>query len=263
MPMGLLRSLFLSAAIFSCIAGLSGAASATRVGTAAAGCGTVRDSVLYIKAGVKKLPDYAFLDRTDFREVVFETPVSIAEIGIGSFMGCTSLVGINLPANVRKIGADAFRECSVMTCIKLPQKLADIGSRAFIYCSALESIEFPASLKHIGSNAFGRCTSLREVKLPASITELESYAFAGCTALRSAQLPANSKLLGEQIFDGCYALEEITELSPTPPRFDCNSTLFSPGEEFMYTRCRLVTLPSATDLYRTAPGWNLFQSDEK
>lgn len=259
--MGLLRSLLLTAAIIGAVAGLPGVSAATPGRFAASDCGTVTDSVLHIAGGVRKIPDYAFLDRTDFREVVFETPVSIEEIGVGSFMGCTSLAGINLAPGIRKIGADAFRECIALKSVGLPRRLADIGSRAFLYCSALDSIGFPAALKHIGSNAFGLCVSLTEVSLPSSITELESYAFAGCSALRSVRLPANSSLLGEQIFDGCHALERITELSPVPPRFDCNSTLFSPGEEFMYTRCRLVTLPAASRLYRSAPGWKLFQPE--
>lgn len=243
--------------------------------------GVVRDSVLCVLGGVRKLPPFAFRDNDGFREVRFESPVVIEEIGDYAFLGCTRLRSVDLPASVRRIGEGAFRECSSLGTVVVPKRVAalpryafawcsglrevrlpaglrDIGSHAFIYCGSLESVSIPASVTHVGSNAFTLCTSLREVALPPSVTELESYAFAGCSSLERAELPANGHLLGELIFSGCRALREIREMSPVPPEFDCSSTLFEPEEDYMYKRCRLVTRPDAVPLYRRAAGWSRF-----
>lgn len=241
----------------------------------------VHDSVLLIPSGIKKIPAKAFADRTDFNHVEFQTPCSLAEIGEYAFLGCTALRSLTLPSSVKTIGQGAFRECSALKEAVLPRSLTklpryafawcsslesvqgataitDIAAHAFAYCASLKSFYFPSTLLHIGSNAFSFCGSLTEIALPASITELESYAFSECVSLKKATLPANSHLLGELIFSGCRALEEITELSPTPPKFDCESTLFEPTEAYLYTRCRLLVPASSLPLYRRSPSFRLF-----
>lgn len=139
-----------------------------------------------------------------------------------------------------------------------PVRLRDIQAHAFAYCKALRHIEVPQGVTHIGSNVFSFCTRLEEAILPGSVTELESYAFAECDSLRRVVLPANGKMLGELLFEGCRNLEEIVEMSPTPPTFDCNSTLFDPGEDYMYRRVRLMVSEGRESAYRTAPGWSCF-----
>ena len=196
---------------------------------------TLCDSVLTIHAGTRSIAPFEYAERQDFHTVVFAEPCSVAEIGEG-----------------------AFRWCESLHTVVLPETLKDIGRGAFAYCEGLNSVNFPSSLRHIGPAAFTFCKSLESVVLPDGITELESYAFAECTSLHSATLPANNHLLGELIFSGCQALESITCLSPTPPPFDCNSTLFEANESFMYRRCHLTVLPTALPLYREAPSWSLF-----
>lgn len=196
----------------------------------------VRDSVLLIPAGTCEIGEYAFQYRHDFKSVEFADPCVLKEIGRGAFSWCENLEKVELPAS-----------------------LLDLASQAFAYCARLESVKFSLRLTHIGANCFSFCTSLQSVSLPASIKELESYAFSECLSLRSAVLPANGHLLGELIFSGCRKLESITINSMTPPKFDCNSTIFEGTENFMYDRCTLRVPRKALERYKSAPGWRLFK----
>lgn len=243
----------------------------------------VRDSVLHIPGGTRRIADSAFRDRRDFHSVVFDSPVSIEDFGDYCFHGCSNLLEIAVPASVRSLGTAAFRECTSLRSVTLPsgirklpkacfafceslegiglpRRLADIGSHAFAFCRSLREVSIPAGVAHIGSNAFCFCESLTEVFLPSSVTELESYAFAECTSLRRVTLPANPGLLGELMFTGCRSLEEIVEMSPVPPAFDCRSTIFDNEEGGLYSRCRLRVPASAIHKYRKAPGWELFHN---
>lgn len=165
-----------------------------------------------------------------------------------------------IPGGTEVIGRDAFSWRSDFHTVRFeaPVRVRDIQAHAFAYCGELRHIEVPRGVTHIGSNAFSFCTKLREAIMPASVTELESYAFAECDSLRRVVLPANGKLLGELMFEGCRNLAEIVEMSPEPPAFDCNSTLFDPFEAYMYRRCRLIVPQGREDAYRTAPGWSEF-----
>ena len=165
-----------------------------------------------------------------------------------------------IPGDTKVIERDAFRWREDFHSVKFesPVRVRDIQAHAFAYCPNLRRIDVPEGVGHIGSNAFCFCTRLEEAVLPSSVTELESYAFAECDSLRRAVLPANPKMLGELIFEGCRNLEEIVELSPVPPAFDCGSTLFDPLEACMYRRCRLTVPPASESAYRAAPGWSHF-----
>ncbi|MDE6803603.1 MAG: hypothetical protein K2J29_03090, partial [Muribaculaceae bacterium] len=81
-----------------------------------------------------------------------------------------------------------------------------------------------------------------------------------CVSLRRVVLPANKSLLGELILSGCSSLEEVVEMSPVPPPFDCNSPLFDPDDTAAWTHCRLTVPAGARNAYSRAPGWRLFFS---
>ena len=241
------------------------------------------DSVALIPAGVIRVPDYAFADQKNLKTVVFESPSKCSEIGNYAFLGCGQLQTIVLPESVRSLGEGCFRECTALeeislpskiaiipaSCfygcsglrkVKLPDKVNDIKRFAFIYCKNLTDINLPEGLTHIGSNAFSRCESLAEVSIPENVIELESYAFSDCFSLKEAKLPSNSNMLGELIFSGCVRLEKLTELSATPPTFDCKSFIFELTDTEAYKRCRLIVALGKDNLYREAHGWNLFET---
>ena len=253
--------------------------------SANAGEGYVRDSVLYIPGGTRVVRAYSFADRDDFREIRFEAPVKVSEIGEYAFLGCSNLREVNLPRTVRTLGEGCFRECTGLRkaflpagvtalpryifswCeslaeVSMPSGLKDISSHAFAYCGSLTGIEIPSTVTHIGSNAFSLCSSLREVSVPDAVTELESYAFSECTSLRFARLPGRRDLLDELIFSGCRALECIVEPSGVPPEFDCDSRLFEESESRMYSKCVLVVPDGSVSAYHEARGWSCFDRIE-
>lgn len=213
---------------------------------------------LFIPASVQEIPPFAYIDRTDITEVVFEPGSKLEEIGEYAFMGCSSLREFEVPEGVSAIRAGTFRECTSLRSVALPSTLLDIKQFAFIYCDSLQNITLPASLLHIGNNAFSRCVSLEKIEIPDTVTEIESYAFSDCFSLCEARLPANPSLLGELFFSGCHSLTLLTEPSPTPPAFDCSSFIFEPTDTAAYRRCRLEVPAASLPLYHSAPAWSLF-----
>lgn len=242
----------------------------------------VVDSVLVVPGGTIRIDDYTYADRDDFCKVVFESPVSLREIGDYAWMGCRNLREISLPSTVTKIGTGAFMECESLRRVsmpgvrKLPKEcfawcrslevydesdlLNDIESRAFGYCESLRSIKLGNKLTHIGSNAFSFCVSLTEMYFPDSILELESYVLSECRSLRQVRLPGNRKMLGEMLLSGCREVEVVEEPSTLPPTFDCNSPLWEDNEDYMYGRA-LLRVPDPSK-YRSASEWSRFTKIE-
>lgn len=245
----------------------------------------VVEGVAMISSATHKIPDFAFEDFEDIREVVFESPSHCREIGDFAFLGCSNLRSIELPATIRKIGEGAFRECVslehvnlpagvevIPSCcfyrceslksVAIPESVTDIKNFAFIYCKSLDDVFLPPNVTHIGNNAFSCCSSLRQIEVPSSVTELESYAFSDCESLVAALLPANHNMLGELIFSGCRSLMIIYEPSPVPPVFDCKSYIFEPDDAAAYERCTLRVPAGSEENYRNAEGWHLFKHIE-
>lgn len=222
----------------------------------------ILDGVAMISSSTVKIPDYAFEDFVNIKEVVFESPSNCREIGEYAFLRCTSLKRIELPYTLHTIGTGAFYGCVSLEEVILPAHLRDIKGFAFIYCESLRNLELPQGLQHIGSNAFSRCVSLQEIEVPGSVTELESYAFSDCLSLERAALPGNPNMLGELIFSGCKSLLYIRESSPLPPAFDCKSYLFEPTDTEAYETCTLQVPRGKIGAYREAHGWNLFNNIE-
>lgn len=201
--------------------------------------------------------DYAFADCGLLEEVIL--PPCLKSLGEATFKDCVSLKRIVIPIGVKAIPSHCFYGCSALEDVELHSEITDIAKLAFIYCSSLETLDLPAGLTHIGNNAFTRCESLTEVVVPSEVTELESYAFSDCVSLRTLWLPANSSILGELICSGCDSLENLIELSPSAPEFDCKSFIFEPDDYSAYERCRLTVPAKALKDYLTAHGWNLFK----
>lgn len=233
---------------------------------------------------LREVGEYAFLGCSNLASL--ELPPTLNRLGEGCLRECQAMRSFVVPDSVKELPKYLFAWDTALERVTLPVGLRDIGSHSFAYCMSLRSVAgrqttveagpgvtvnimgtpgekeegalIPDDVNHVGSNAFAECRSLIRAALPSAVTELESYAFAECVSLREAVLPANDSLLGELIFSGCRALTHLYEYSPVPPRFDCDSYIFEPDENELYSRCRLVTLPSAAGVYATAPGWSLF-----
>lgn len=212
-----------------------------------------------LNAGARVIPAQAHMGDTTLR--VITIPADITTIGELAYAGCSNLERIEFApgSRLKEIGRSAFAGCRALKEIVLPDGVKKLSPHAFAYCFSLETAILPQGLESVGNNAFSECRSLREAVLPNSVTLLESYAFSECVSLRRAVLPANPSLLGELMFSGCRSLEEIVELSPAPPEFECKSFIFEPDEEALYRQCTLKVAPGKEESYRKAHGWQMFR----
>ena len=179
--------------------------------------------------GLTKVPNNAFLDCPNLKEVVL--PSTVTSIGTSSFSGCTSLVSIVIPEGVTSIGKNAFLDCAALTTVQLPSTLTTIDATAFSGCTSLSNIELPASLTSIGASAFvgaafesivipegvtalngsvfSGCTNLKSVQLPSTLTSIGASTFLNCSSLTSIVIPESVTSIGANAFDGCTALASI------------------------------------------------------
>ena len=112
-------------------------------------------------------------------------PSTLKTIGMGAFMGCTSLRTVNFEDNsqLTSIGDSAFTACSSLTSITILEGVTSIGSSAFEDCSSLTSVTIPKSVTSIGSSAFEDCSSLTSITIPSNVTSIGNYAFRDCYKL--------------------------------------------------------------------------------
>lgn len=214
----------------------------------------VRDSVLTVTG---PMAESQFSDRDDFHTVRIS---GVTEIPAYAFNYCSNLRRVELPAGIVRIGRGAFAWCTRLETVDLPASLRDLANDAFAYCMSLRHVAIPDGVTHIGSNCFSYCKSMSSIVLPHSVRELESYAFNECSSLVSIHLPSNDRLLGEMMLAGCVGLRSVTEPSPVPPEFDCDSQLFDPDESERFDNVVLYVPARAVDAYRNARGWRLFKN---
>lgn len=214
----------------------------------------VCDSVLTVSGPIA---ESQFSDRDDFHTVRIS---GATEIPAYAFNYCSNLRRVELAAGVVKVGRGAFAWCTRLEKVNLPASLRDLANDAFAYCMSLRDVRIPDGVTHIGSNCFSYCKSLTGIVLPSAVRELESYSFNECSALVSISLPPNDRLLGEMILAGCIGLRSVTEASPVPPKFDCDSQLFDPDESERFDNVVLYVPARSVEAYRNARGWRLFKN---
>lgn len=155
-----------------------------------------------IPEGVETIGRYAFAYLTALEEVVL--PSTLKKIDLAAFIGCTSLIKINLK-DVQFINKQAFKDCPLNE-INLSSIIA-IGDEAFSG-DELGNLFLPASAQSIGARAFYGNTFLQGVQINAEKVKLGSEAFAGCTALSSVDI--NASVIPAGVFDGCSSLKNVT-----------------------------------------------------
>lgn len=190
----------------------------------------------------------AFENRTDITSVVI--PYSVAEIGDGAFMGCTSLEKAEISA-ITRLGSYAFYGCENLDEVSLPDTLTDVGERSFVGTAWVENDDFviggdgilfgcnaegnhvviPESVKYVAEafynseylavtigenvekilpNAFAQSSKLKKVNFSSSVTELGSDSFEDCISLTAVELNEGVTIIDDDCFNGCYALEKIS-----------------------------------------------------
>lgn len=143
---------------------------------------------------------------------------NVKKIGDAAFSGCSNLRSIILPDGVTDIGINCFLGCSSMVILELGSSLRTISNNMVADCVSLEEINIPDTVTRIGSYAFARCTSLSTVTFGGQNTNRNSRceainngAFSGCTALESVTLTGRNLItLGEEVFMNCTGLKTVS-----------------------------------------------------
>ncbi len=170
---------------------------------------------------------------TSFDELQYFT--GLTSIGEEAFVGCTSLVSIEIPNSVTGIGNFSFTDCSSLNTIVIPASVTTIGIiYPFAGCNSLESITveegnmvydsrdncnaiietatntlisgcqntiIPNTVTNIGMGAFAGCSNLTSIIIPNSVTSIGDFAFAGCTGLTSMIIFNTNVEMGNDVFD--------------------------------------------------------------
>ncbi len=160
-----------------------------------------------IPATITKIPEKAFMDRTNLNSIII--PDSVTIIGAYAFSGCTGLTSLELPDSITSIGSHTFYCCSSLTSISIPENVTSIEEYTFYGCSSLTSINIPENVTTIEDYTFYGCSSLTSIDLPDSITSIGISAFVNCSSLTSIVLPDSLTSIGRTAFYGCNSLIRI------------------------------------------------------
>lgn len=145
-----------------------------------------------------KIPDNLFLGCTSIIDV--QIPETVTEIGQKAFKDASSVENVTFAVNtetgkvkgVEKIGISAFDGCSSLQELVLPETVTEVLQGAFANEGALVKADMSrtASLKKWEKESFKGDTALAEVILPTAggITAIPDGAFAGCTTLTGENL---------------------------------------------------------------------------
>lgn len=146
----------------------------------------------------QKIPDNLFLGCTSIIDV--QIPETVTEIGQKAFKDASSVENVTFAVNtetgkvkgVEKIGISAFDGCSSLQELVLPETVTEVLQGAFANEGALVKADMSrtAFLKKWDKESFKGDTALAEVILPTAggITAIPDGAFAGCTTLTGENL---------------------------------------------------------------------------
>lgn len=145
-----------------------------------------------------EIPDNLFLGCTSIIDV--QIPETVTEIGQKAFKDAGSVENVTFAVNtetgkvkgVEKIGISAFDGCNSLQELVLPETVTEVLQGAFANEGALVKADMSraASLKKWEKESFKGDTALAEVVLPTAsgITAIPDGAFAGCTSLTGENL---------------------------------------------------------------------------
>lgn len=139
----------------------------------------VKFNELRFFTGLKKLPEYAFVNCTSLEELIL--PDNLEQIEQGAFANCISLKTVKMPKNhtLKFIEDSAFANTGLVSVV-IPNGVEVIGECAFADCKYLESVVIPPSVKKIERGAFSRCRKLKSVSGIETVSEFGTDVFYGC-----------------------------------------------------------------------------------
>lgn len=186
--------------------------------------------------------DLAFAGNENLYRV--NIPLSVKEIGINPFAGCTDLrriyvsprhdvfstdsgvlfnkldkklisispqmwISYTVPNGVEIIGEKAFYGASELEGVKIPSSVKTIEAGAFENCESFTEITLPDGVVSIGTSAFENCISLKTIDFPKKLASIGDYAFKNCAVMEGLELPEELISIGNGAFAECSALTEM------------------------------------------------------
>lgn len=167
------------------------------------------------KLVVQEVLNHSITDTADMQDLLNAynasngTNYSFSGIADEAFIGCQSLVDVQIPEGVTSIGTGAFFNCENLTSVTFPSSLTSIGTSAFQQCWKLTSVDIPEGVTSIAGYAFKDCAELTSAKIPSSVKSIGEYAFEGCKKLTSIKIPDGVVSIGDSAFSCCYLLNDI------------------------------------------------------
>lgn len=151
----------------------------------------------------------------------YAIPNDVPLVGIGAFLGCSSLTSITIPASVTMLAegvypknelVSGFSECDSLTSITVAEGnkiyashngvLYNKSKTNLIKCPTAKSGAYtvPNGVKVIESQAFSSCAKLTSVTLPEGLITIDYMAFWRCSALKKINIPNSVEYVGESAF---------------------------------------------------------------
>ena len=160
----------------------------------------VKFNELRFFTGLKKLPEYAFVNCTSLEELIL--PENLEQIEQGAFANCISLKTVKMPKKhtLKFIEDSAFANTGLVSVV-IPDGVEVIGECAFADCEYLESVVIPPSVKKIERGAFSRCRKLKSVSGIETVSEFGTDVFYGCGLLERLDSDVFGKFLIPRRFD--------------------------------------------------------------
>jgi hypothetical protein len=194
---------------------------------------------------VVKIPKQAFRYPRKLKRVDCRQASALRCIGEHAFVGCPSLVTVELSPSVRVIEGWAFANCSALEVVTFGGKggmnLTTISDGAFLNCKKLRSIDLgnAKGLKCIGESAFYGCESLNTMTIAsrASTCIIQREAFARCSALKQVTLSDRVQRIDDYAFSECTSLESVI----IPPKSKLDT--IGVGLFFLSSSLKQITLP--------------------
>lgn len=126
------------------------------------------------------------------RDVSYDIPTSVTEIGKFAFSHCANLKSVSLPGNLSSIGHRAFESAGLISAT-IDEGVTTLGSAMFYGCDKLSRVTIPQSVTQIDDEAFYACDALEDIYYVGSERDWSAIKFSeGNDALLSATIHFNA-----------------------------------------------------------------------
>lgn len=134
-------------------------------------------------------------------------PLSVVDIGEGSFNNCENLETVTLSGGVQVL-SNVFCSCPRIKSISFPYGVTEINN-SFHHCASLSKVTFSRSVSKLGDGSFNECGAIREIEWSTGLSYLGNV-FDGSSMLSTIHIPKGIVVINGA-FDNC-AFVEVLEL---------------------------------------------------